>query len=62
MGRVLKLTLQMLSARMSKEEKEEIPEELRWERNGREGAKSKLSWLYTIEAKSDVKRLLEPLM
>ena len=61
MDQVLQLTLQVLSMRMSTEEKAKIPEELRWDDDGSEGGKNKLLWLYIIDIKSDVKNLLESL-
>ena len=61
MDQVLKLTLQVLSMRMSNEEKAKIPEELRWDDDGSEGGKTKLSWLYIIDIRSDVKYLLDSL-
>jgi 2-polyprenyl-6-methoxyphenol hydroxylase-like FAD-dependent oxidoreductase len=61
MDKVLTLTLQVLSMRMSNEEKAKIPEELRWNDDGGEGGKTKLSWLYVIDVKRDVERLLASL-
>lgn len=61
MDKVLQLTLQVLSMRMSNEEKAKIPEELRWNDDGGEGGKTKLSWLYVIDVESDTKNLLRSL-
>ena len=61
MDKVLQLTLQVLSMRMSNEEKAKIPEELRWDDDVGEGGRTKLSWLYVNDVKSDVENLVDSL-
>lgn len=61
MDDVLRLTNRLLCLRMTEEERAQIPEDLRWELDGRDAGKSQLGWLYLVDIVRDTEGVLKTL-
>jgi hypothetical protein len=62
MVEVLRLTNRLMTLRMTEEERESMPEDLKWELDRKNDVgKAQLRWLYNVDIDRDVQILVETL-
>lgn len=62
LNEVIKYTNRVMTLRMKEEERAMMPDDMKWELDGKEAGKSQLGWLYLVDIDRDIKDLMKTMM